>query len=198
MSYRIKEHKKPKPQRNMIDASTPANIYVQNGATASFAIPCFYIEVLPPKRAHFHDRCHHDHIGWPSPSHPDHICQPKDFAHRHNCHHRSGFAAYSDEHRGHHRRYIDPECMIPIHLYDEGYTEAFVTGDFPDGISCRASIDRNEDWIVRVIFDVNTEEAETKELKIPFSVFVRDNQKRDIVSTGTLVILPGPIGYSHD
>lgn len=200
MGYRItnKEHHHHKPQRNVIDASTSMKVYAQNGVKTRIAIPCWYVEVLPPKRAHFHDRCHHDHIGWPSPSHPDHICQHSDFAHAHS-HHHCGYEAYDEHHRGRHQKFLDPDLLVPIHFLSEseGYSKTpkvYFGDNKPAGISATATIDENEDWIIRVTFDIKTPAAATEEIEVPFSVFAENAEKRDIVTIGTLVVLPGPIG----
>ena len=75
MSYRIKDHPRPRPQRSVVDIATPIKVFAHNGTTEYIAFPCWYQEIHRPIRAHHHDHHWHDHVGWPAPDHPDHCCQ---------------------------------------------------------------------------------------------------------------------------
>ena len=192
MGYRIKEKPEPpKPRRTMQDTTTESTVYVQNGTTAYLAIPCWYLEVEPPKRAHYHSRQHHDHVGWPSPNHKDHICQSWDFAH--SC-------CSFDKHKhecDHCERYLDMDRLIPIHMLQEGYTDIEIAMiDAPDGLKVSGYIDEKKDWIVRILFDAKCEDALEDKLVVRFSVFANgdlgNRPVSDIVADGILEILPGP------
>lgn len=196
-SYRI-DQPKPKPKhRTMQDTSTPGEIYIHNGCTANLAIPCWYLEMRKPIPAHPHDRMHHDMIGWPTPDHPDHCCQEWDFD-RHHCRRTPHLKCCPPrcEH------FIDMRRLIPIHLEEEGYEKVDVSildsEKRPvEGIQYLTSIDESDDWVVRVVLDVNV-----PDLLIPddghrvyyYSVYLsRDGQMvRDLVAMGRLIVLPSP------
>lgn len=195
MSYRIKEKPKPKPRRTMENLSTPSKIYIQNGTYEYVAIPCWYVEVTPPLKAHPHCRQHHDHIGWPSPRHPDHICQAWDFAH--SC-------CSFDRHK--HRcdrcdKFIDMDRMIPIHLAKEGYdTVSVAFKDAPEGLSAEGYIDEKHDWIVRIKVSAECDSAIDEPVEVRYVVFASGTfeggrEVNDVVSRGIVKIIPGP--YIH-
>lgn len=190
MGYRIKEKQPHKPNRSMQDTATPSKIYMQNGTTAYLAIPCWYQEVKKPIPAHHHDRMHHDHVGWPSPNHPDHICQNWDFAH--SC------CSFNEnkKHCDRCHRYIDMSKLIPIHLTKEGYKSIVVAFDgAPNGLKATGHIDK-KDWIVRIVFIAKCDKAIKDRIKVPYTVFAQGNidgrDVSDVVSKGMLEILPGP------
>lgn len=94
--------------------------------------------------------------------------------------------------------------LIPIHLKDEGYqtvTVKVLNSDHnaADGIKAAGCIDANDDWIIRVSFDV-----QVPDLLIPedgtesyyYSVYLNLNAKRtrDLVAMGRLTVLPAPYG----
>lgn len=193
MGYRIKEHKPKPPRRDVQGTTSPSTVFVQNGTTFEYAIPCWYLIAEEPVRAHCHSRQHHDHVGWPSPTKPDHICQDWELAH--SCHaHDSGH-----HHHDHCHRYLDMEKLKPIHLSDEGYESVDVAfDDAPDGLTATGYIDEDRDWVVRVTIDAMVADAIDKRIEIPYTVFVSgkvmEHYRRDAVSRGTMVILPGPIG----
>ena len=190
MGYRIKEHKDHKPHRTMQDTATPSGLYVQNGTMARLAIPCWYYVVDPPVRMHHHDRMHHDHIGWPSPNHPDHICQDWDFVHSccsHNIHKHVC---------DHCHMFIDMNKFFPIHLEEEGYTSvdvAFVNP--PVGLKASGVID---DYMVRLYIEPMCSDAVEKNIDVPYTVFVNGTMNkrkvRDVVAKGILHILSGATG----
>lgn len=198
MAYRKLEPVPREPRRTMQDTATPMKVYVQNGATANFAVPCWYREAHIPIRAIPHDGIMHDHRGWPNPRHKDGSCQWWDFSScrccaGHACHIAPGSAGC-----GMHRTckdYIDMRKVFPIHLKTEGYSKVKVDLlDAPAGVTATAWIDEDFDWIVRVMFDVATKAAITESAEVRFSVRVErtDGQRtyRDIVTIGTLKVLP--------
>lgn len=188
MGYRIGEKKPHKPNRTMQDVATPSDIFIVNGETSRLAIPCWYYIIDPPIEAHPHSRMHHDHVGWPSPNHPDHICQRWDFAH--SC---CGY----DMHKhvcDHCHMYLDMDTMAPIHLTREGYTNAYISFDENiSGLTSDCYIDEKEDWVIRVNLKAKCEKAIKEKQRIRFTVFVSNGSDIiDIASTGFLTILPGP------
>ena len=145
--------------RTVENLTTPGTIYVANGSIAVFAFPCYYQEIHPPIRAHHHCKDWHDHVGRPSPNHPDHSCQPAhEFASWWTGMHEID-PIYPDYHhhpahwRRHLRHYLDMRSLIPIHLTEEGYTEIEVTiKDKPEGITVRGWIDEYRDHVINVEF----------------------------------------------
>lgn len=192
MSYRIKERPKHNPQRTVEDITTKSTVFIQNGTTFDLAIPCWYVIVDPPKKAHHHNRAHHDHVGWPSPNHPDHICQSWDFAH----------SCCSYDHHKHHcdhcHRYLDMDNIRPIHLTEEGYDDIEIAmTPSVQGLSAHGYIDKKRDWVIRIHIDTKMESAIEKEQEIEYSVFangiINEKNVTDIIANGKIVILPGPI-----
>jgi len=193
-SYRIKPRPFPKPHRSLQDTATPGEVWVHNGCTADLAIPCWYLEVHPPIRLHPHDTHYHDHIGWPSPNHPDHICQrwaPDE--------HNLPFELRHETTRP--RWLLDPKYIAPIHLLseDEGYSSVTVNWlSDHNGVTAVGWIDEVEDWVVRVRFDVASPNALEEPLDLKFAAFVNStgdearglSARRDLVLLGTLHILP--------
>lgn len=158
MSYRINEPKPPAPRRTMEKMTTPSDLFITLGTTVNLAIPCWYIETRKPRPAKPHCRTWHDHIGWPSPTHPDHICQAYDFAD--SCEHH-GMKGHPSRHvfnRGYCDQLIDARKLIPVHLLKEGYTKAEVKIEYMEGddrvkLTGSAVIDSTDDWIVRINLD---------------------------------------------
>lgn len=196
MGYRKIE--KPKPIRRVLQDMTTKNMtYVQNGATAYLAVPCWYMEVRHPQHTHLHDREWHDHIGWPSPTRPDHSSQAA-YALKNTPYMYERTTEYNDEGWVHPDRYIDMSMMHPIHLAKEGYTDvevAFVNP--PEGLSAYGHIDDRDDWVVRFMLNPMCSEAFEKDLEVSYTVFVKGNisgmKRRDVIARGTLKILAGPI-----
>lgn len=192
MSYRIKEKPRPKPKRTFEDATTPSKVFIQNGTTEYIAIPCWYVEVTPPYKAHCHSRQHHDHVGWPSPRHPDHICQAWDLAH--SC---CSFNRHK-HHCDHCAHYLDMDRMVPIHLSNEGYTAIKpVLLNAPSGLTAEGYIDDRNDWIARIKFEARCESALSQKVNTEFAVFATGVFKggknvSDVIARGILEILPGP------
>lgn len=199
MSYRIQPKPKPHPERTLVDVTTPARVYVHNGTIAHLAIPCWYQEVHKPVRLHHHDRHLHDHMGWPSPTHPDHVCQlwsPDQHCCTIGMHH---------ECTPHCRHYIDLSGLVPIHLLEEGYTSfsvVFNASDEPptaDQIVAEAYVSELEDWVVRINLDIFDESALYQPQKYKMTVFasMTDDEnktvRRDIVALTDLIVLPS--GY---
>lgn len=213
MAYRRLEPHKKEPNRTMQDTTTPSRLFIDNGATADFAVPCWYAEMRPPVRATLHSRPWHDHLGWPNPDRPDRSCQNYDFAH-HSCHkgHRIDVPPFGSQLRhgahgcgqcGHCDDFIDLAEFFPIHLTAEGYTRVSVSFvDRPEGLTYEAWIDPKDDWIVRVFFSANVDEAVREPQKCVFSVKVhrdggpspswKGGERADIVYRGEIVIIPTP------
>ena len=202
MSYRINEPKPPIRRRTMQDTATPGKIYVHNGCTANLAIPCWYLEAKRPMPVHPHNRQFHDMVGWPTPDWPDHCCQDWDFA-------RSCCGVYPNRkcEPMRCRRYLDMSRLIPIHLLEEGYEatpHVYVHDAETDakaiGVDCSATIDKDDDWVIRVLFDVLLPDRLTPEndpAVFYYSVYLEreDEQKqtrRDLAAMGELVVLPCP------
>ena len=193
MSYRLDdEPKHHKPElRTVQDTVTLSTVFVQNGTIFEVACPCWYLEVERPRRAHCHDRKYHDHVGWPSPRHPDHVCQSWDFAHSccsHDAH---------KHHCDHCHMYLDMGRLIPIHLKDEGYTTVRVAmDDAPEGLKVSGRIDSRDDWIIRLTIEAKVASAIKEKKKCRFTVFIdgkfEDRNVTDVIATGKIVVLPGP------
>lgn len=192
MGYRKYKAKPPEQNRSAVDIATPIKLVVQNGATASFAFPCWYQEVERPLRAHLHSKDKHDHCGWPTPDHHDHSCQLWIPEEGHCVHGMQECAPHC-------KHYIDYSKVTPIHLLSdyEGYEGAFVawTGNH-EGIEATAYIDPDEDWVVRVNVDVQDPNALDAKQEYKMTVFVGSDmedgiyKRRDIVAPAKLVILP--------
>lgn len=194
MAYRRIEKKKP-IKRVLQDMTTKNLTYVQNGATAHLAIPCWYQEIRHPQHTHVHDREWHDHIGWPNPTRPDESSQDAYLLRDGALPYRYDYAEEGWDHAG---RYLDMSEMHPIHLLKEGYTTvevAFV--DPPQGLSATGSIRQEDDWVVRFSVNPNCPSALTEDVDVQYAVFVKGTvgsvQRRDVVARGTLRILAGPI-----
>lgn len=192
MAYRKIE--RPRPVRRVLqDTATKNRTYVQNGATANLAVPCWYMEVRHPQHTHLHDREWHDHIGWPDPQHPDASCQ--DAYHLRTAPFRAcpdgpGTKGWRSFHR-----YLDLSTCFPVHLEEEGYSEVEVAfADKPQGLSGHGEID---DFVVRFTLAPMCPDAVKKDLDVPYTVFVTGTvagrAARDVVSRGTLRIVAGPI-----
>lgn len=196
MGYRTFGDRPAPPKRTMQDTATPAKVFVHNGCTADLAVPCWYQEIHPPVRMKPHDRPRHDHMGWPDPCRPDMSCQLYEPF-------EAGFPPEPcHTHMGGHppvRKLVDMSRVYPIHLSseDEGYSKARVSfvGDH-DGITATASIDADQDWIVRVRFEVRDANALEEPQTYRFTVFVdaeatgKLGARSDIVCLGELVVLP--------
>ena len=66
-------------------------------------------------------------------------------------------------------------------------------GKAPEGVVAEASIDPDQDWIVRVVFDVVSPEAVDHCVSRRFSVLAIEADRRDLVSVGELMIIPAAI-----
>lgn len=193
MGYRIEDKKPREPRRDVQGAASPSTVFIQNGSTLEYAIPCWYLIAEEPLRSHCHSRQLHDHIGWPSPTKPDHICQDWEFAHSCRAHKVKG------HHHDHCKRYLDMEKLHPIHLTEEGYSNIeIVFNNKPEGFNATGYIDEKRDWIVRITIDSKVAEATNVRVEVPYAVFASGNvmgqNRRDAISRGVMVILPGPIG----
>lgn len=203
MGYRMEPHPHHHRNRHMQDTATPAKVFVHNGVTADLAIPCWYREVRLPFRVRPHDRHLHDHLGWPDPRHPDRSCQIP-------IEHRVIDHRFNRRLVPWHHRYIDYAGVSPIHFLSEyeGYENATIKWlDEHEGITATAVIDPVDDWIVRVLFDVQDPNATDEPQEYRFSVYVNAPERitqnpktgeagrtqparRDLVYLGKLVVLP--------
>lgn len=195
MAYRQIERKRP-IKRVLQDMTTRNRTFVQNGATAYLAVPCWYQEIRRPQHTHLHDREWHDHIGWPDPARPDASSQDAYLLKRGSLPYRYDDAEEGWNHPG---RYLDMSTMTPIHLRAEGYSEVEVAFDSPPaGLTGSGEIDADDDWVVRFLLHPMCRDAVSEDVDVPYSVFVKGNvggrQRRDVVARGTLRILAGPIG----
>lgn len=184
---------------------------VHNGADNSFGVPCFYLEVEPPER--WHDYHLHDHIGWPSPKHPDHICQmPIDFPYPYS---REVF------------QYVDMDKAEPIHWksnyenYDDNEATriAYLTFDQADKTDSLASgvyvtdlgeytvthactiRDVPEDHVIDIDISIDGPAFNDKPQRLLFTLFTALDKsgvvsKREVVLRGWLEILPSA-SYSY-
>lgn len=189
MGYRIKERPlPPKPKRSTDATITPSEHYITNGTKKVFAFPCFYQEVTPPVHAHLHDKHWHDHIGWPSPNHPDHICQvgapmPYDakFAAKH---HLAPFDFY-----------LDPKNLVPIHFREEGYTSFLDAWREDTHPTMTIALDEKDDWIVKASVTASMNDAIEEPQEYHFSIFgvTSDNERKDLIVLGKMIVLPASI-----
>lgn len=192
MGYRIKEHRPHRPNRTMQDTVTPYRIFLENGQTSIVAVPCFYQEVRPPIPVHHHCRPWHDHVGWPSPSHPDHSCQDWDFAT--DC----TTVAGREELVRACDRYIDLGRLIPIHFSEEYEKNDFEInvvdeeGKADADIEASASLDEHDDWVIRMQISANkTMKPGDDPVKRWFSLFhIGDDDRRTLVSKGAMIVMP--------
>ena len=187
--YRI-DAPRPKPKRRTLQkTSTRGTIYVADGTTASLAIPCYYMEMHILFSSMPHDWMRHKMRGWPTPDKPDSCCQEWDFVN--SCCRRTPHMECCPPHCEH---FIDMRRLFPIHLKDEGYTSFEVEiVDAPDGLVATASLDPDDDWIVRVSTesDIGANSFSDKMIDRRFSVFAKaGTNKRDLVFNGTIVVTP--------
>lgn len=185
MGYRINHHPRPLPHRGAVDIATPVHLTIHNGTTASFAFPCWYIEVHKPIPAHPHNYHYHDFIGAPSWKHPDHSCQLWEpdhncckLGHKHPC-------------SLHCKNFLDMRGIKPIHFlsdYEHYFQDGAVDSDGnriglasvvwntpevldddgnvvvqamtpPKGMYASAEIDKIDDWVVRLNIIANDPNA---------------------------------------
>ena len=166
MGYRL-----PDERQQFRDVATKSDISVDNGTISRMSIPCNYGWLERPPR---HDRMMHDHIGWPSPDHPDRSCQLPP------------------------RRYGRIIAAHPIDLPGEGYESIEVSLlDPPEGLSMSGDIDYD---VVRLSIAAMCPDLEERGADVSFAVYAvgeseeLGTQLRDVVTKGTLHIVAGPIG----
>lgn len=163
MAYRTNDIKTDIPQR-VFD--------VRNGATLKVSLACYYF--------HSHDANLHDHIGWPSPGHPDSICQE----------HVIEPAPWLPSHIQ-----IEEGNLEQIHLIGEGYVNASVKIEdetIADACTANAYIDPDADNVVKLNITVNLPTFTDKPKETGFTVFATKNDGiRDAVCHGIMKVLPG-------
>lgn len=182
-------YRKPEPHRHhkhdIEDVATAGRILVTNGNVNTFAIPCYYYPtpIKPHNGPHCRDM--HDHLGWPQPGHPDESCQDQEFF---------GYPVegYIPKHGP---KQIKDVKTVPIHLSEEGYTAATVSlsNSAPAGLEMSASIDPQDDWIVRVQVSAECEEAVCEPVECRAAVRVTGPGRTDTLGVFKVIILPAPI-----
>lgn len=156
--------------RHIDDTARKTKISVDNGTVSHLAIPVFYHE-----RRH-HDRRLHDHIGWPSPGHPDRSCQLPPWEE-------------------------DVVTLDEIDLQGEGYDSVeFCTAEDVEGLSVVGAIHGNA---VSLSISAMCPAASESDLSVEFSAYIAgeidndyeepDVQLRDVIAKGVLHIVAGPI-----
>lgn len=208
MGYRQLE-RKPKPRRRTFhDTSTKNKIFIQNGITGYFAIPCWYNEMKHPIHTHLHNIDHHDHVGWPNPDNPDHSCQS---AHRHHLHPHHPIhpeIPYDHHRRGWHAPHhlLDMSKVFPIHLRKEGYTGISVALENPpSGLTVTGAIENRkndkgewvDDHIIRLSVTPKCKTVIDNDVDVRYTVFANGSfDGRDVthmVTKGVIHIIAGPI-----
>lgn len=194
MGYRQIDRTPKPPSRNVVKASTPSSIIMDNGTVFHIAYPCWYLEVEPATPAIRHSRAMHDHLGWPNPGHPDNSCQDSDFA---NACRTDG----SDCRKKPCLDLMDMRNTSPIHLLAEGYANVTVElEDEIEGLAIEGWIDETDDWNVYVAMSAQVPAAESEKVETDFVVRVSTpsgttprQMRTDTVAKGRLVILPAPV-----
>lgn len=169
MTYRLPNHP-PERRRHLFDVATPVDVYVDNGTIARLKVPCSYVGVT------HHDHKLHDHIGWPSPDHPDDSCQIVEAGNK-------------------------IVMVNEMNLPDEGYTDIrFAFVDKPDGLTADGEIDVDTVWLT---FSPHCESAITEDVEVIFAAYATglgmdyDGNMTvplsDIIAKGTLHIVAGPL-----
>lgn len=162
MGYRFCDNP-PKPEDHL------HRFAVRNGAIMRVSFACYYLIGHNPKL--------HDHVGWPSPGHPDAICQQV-----------SNMKLY-----GLKEKTADLE---KIHLLDEGYEDvaiSFEDDELAQNLDCLLWIDEEDDNIIHLNVLANFQTFSDKPIDLRFTVFVKkpDDSAVDAVCHGMITVLPG-------
>lgn len=170
MGYRTVD-KPPKPEDLL------RRFDVRNGAIMRMTFGCFYSK-------NGHDPHYHDHVNWPAPNyHPGPICQMKPP--------RDVFRWFEgNQLTGH------PVQLDPIHLFEEGYSEAVVSYEDPEMaqyLDTTALIDSQDDNLVRVSVHANFPTFSDKPKEARFTLFIKkyNGTAIDAVCHGIVTVLPG-------
>ena len=217
MAYRkIEEHHHHHHgNRTAQKLTTPAQFWMTNGSTFDLALPCWYREIHKPIRARHHCRDWHDHVGQPTPTHPDQVCQEWDYAivhpdrisseyiHDDHLPHPCGMdkfghpAPYSvhphDLPHRHAFSRIDMAKLIPIHLTKEGYTTVEVAFEpVISGLTATAEIDESDDWVIRVHFKaiIDMEDFEPVRTKFAVRVYNKGKTECDVAAIAEVIVMP--------
>lgn len=166
----------PDDRAHIVDLARHSEIVVDNGTVTRISIPCSY-----GREHHVHDprrhRMAHDHLGWPSPDHPDESCQLPS------------------------TRPFNHVTLDPIDLEGEGYSYVDVGMVAPpDGLTFEGYIDYDT---IELVVNTHCPDAQTESWDVPYAVYVggmtvdeRDNETevelRDVVTKGVLHIVKGP------
>lgn len=172
MGYRGLKLPPKRPKRFVNNGSNKTQIFVANGTLVSYAFPCWYCEKPQLIRA-WHHMDAHDHYGWPDPRRPDKSCQ----IYKH---------PYDD---------ACDDKIFPIHLTEEGYDSVSVMFlNAPEGLTGEATIDEHDDWVIRVSFNADVDEATEEPVFVPFSIIANNSSTgaKDMALRGEVVILPAP------
>lgn len=170
MGYRLPDKRCADHGRHIDDTARKTKISIDNGTVSHLLIPTFYHE------HRHHDRKLHDHLGWPSPDHPDKSCQVVPWEE-------------------------DLVVLDEIDLSGEGYDFVeFCVADDIDGLSATGSIDGNA---VSLSITAMCPDAVKEDLDVAFSAYVvgeirndydePDVRLRDVIAKGILHIVAGPI-----
>lgn len=170
MGYRLPEDWCDMHPQHIDDVANTADINVDNGTITRFYIPCSYVYEKGYTRE---QQMIDDHLGWPSPDHPDDSAQS---------------LPPFETHVG----YIDME--------GEGYSTVEVgMSEDVDGLSFTGIIDGA---VVTLVIDARCASAQTEDVTLAYSVYAVGSfddglgnigDLRDVVAKGTLRIIAGPI-----
>lgn len=166
MGYRLPAKREHRHGVFLNDTANDSLVKIDNGTISYISIPCYSHE--------WHDRKMHDHLGWPSPGHPDQSCQ------------------------------LPPGCefaRVPINLEEEGYDSVQISMiDPPEGFSIEGSFDYGavDLKITAMCESLVEEDAEFKFCVYAIGDFSSHFDEaaipvRDVVMKGTMHIVAGPI-----
>ena len=172
MGYRLPDNP-PDMRPRLHDAATQSVITIDNGTISRIMISCHYAH------EEHHDRMMHDHVGWPSPGHPDESCQLPP---------------------GHDHVLVLDEIDLP----GEGYNEieiAFLNP--PDGLEAFGGLGNGLVWLE---FDAFCPSLMDADADVRFAAYALGEAEdyhgdesiglRDVITKGTLHIVGGPFVYS--
>lgn len=69
-------------------------------------------------------------------------------------------------------------------------------GEYANGLEVKGDIDEKKDWIIRITVRAACSKALKEKMEVPYTIFAIGNvdgkQRKDVVSKGKIVVLPGP------
>lgn len=169
MAYRNNSTPPPKPEDML------PRYFVRNGATLDLVFRCFYFD---PDL--WHDPRYHDYMMWPAPNYHGVPCQMETPRYPIPWAHKPARRVAGDQ--------------DPIHLTEEGYTEAIVVFEDEEAaadVEASAYFDEEDDYIVVAHFDTSYPSFSDKPKELRFTLFVSREGCRDAVCHGILVVQPG-------